>query len=62
VVNFMTQQLYHSRKNPLYLLNNEAGWAAQGVWTVWIIEKSLVPAWLQSQIQKFGMNIRLFCH
>jgi hypothetical protein len=60
VVNFMPQQPYRSRKNSLYLLNNEAGWAAHAVWTVWTIEKSLVPAWLQSRIQKFGMNIRFF--
>jgi hypothetical protein len=43
VFNFMPQQLYRSRKNPLYLLNDEAGWAAEGIWTVWIIEKVFCP-------------------
>jgi hypothetical protein len=40
-------------KEPTVPFEYEAGWAAQGVWTVWIIEKSLVPALLQSQIRKF---------
>jgi hypothetical protein len=41
-------------KQPPVPVECEAVWAAQGVWTFWIIEKSLVPASLQSQIQKFA--------
>jgi hypothetical protein len=38
------QAVLPPRKEPLILIDSEAGWVPEPAWTLWNIEKSLAPA------------------